>query len=738
MNFICVCSGISSPTSAWSALGWNALAYAEIDPFASAILAARYGAGRPRFMPDPAEPGLDQKEARARANAIKALSGVEWGEKTPNFGDFTRLRDESFIVDADVLVGGTPCQDFSLAGLRASLGGARGNLTLEFIRLANAVDDLRRDAGKPPAFILWENVPGVFSTKDNAFGTFLGGLVGSERPILPPKGRGWTDAGVVSGPERMAAWRVLDAQHFGLAQRRRRVFVLASRYPRAWAVADALLPIIDSLCGHPPPRREAGAGVARSLSASTGGPSAKEQQYTFVAGDRPLNALDEREGDDPRSSGGPRPGAGGAGDAGGGGERAVLSREAYGGRFSGPVDVSPTLLAHKGSGVRFDLESDAFVVEHAAEISPTLLAGANETGGSRPPGSTVDTAESLIVTAFSPASITSPGNVSNPQPGDPAPTLTQDNRGVAIAFSSKDDGGDAGELAPTLRAMNHHHSHPNAGGQIAVAFSMRGRDGENMAEPEADPVSPAIRTGGGDSSKPMVAITQAFNLSPGSGSDGLPSATEAEVAHSLTASGQADQNGRGTHIVQSGAQAFKPSHFTRGKDGAPSELAPALTADADKGDQDAILFAPKTEEEVRAFTIAAAANGYAWENELNPTLMARAESPGANLFSGLRVGSMVRRLTLVECERLQGFPDNFTLIPWSDARRDAQDFEETVLYLLQHGFGDNEARVLASTPDGPRYRVLGNSMAKDVIEDLGRKIELAKELRDGPPGAEFP
>lgn len=673
LNFICVCSGISSPTSAWRPLGWKALAYAEIDPFASAILAHRYGAGRPRFMPDPAEPGLDPKEARSRANAIKALAGVEWGEKTPNFGDFTRLRDESFIVDCDVLIGGTPCQDFSLAGLRASLGGARGNLTMEFIRLANAVDDLRHADGRPPAFILWENVPGVFSTKDNAFGTFLGGLVGSERPILPPKGRGWTDAGVVSGPERMAAWRVMDAQHFGLAQRRRRVFVLASRYPRAWAVADALLPVIDSLCGHPPPRREAGAGVARSLSASTGGPSAKEQQYTFVAGDRPLNALDEGEGDAPRLAGRSGQGAAGAGGAGGDGDGAVLrEREAYGGRFSGPIDVSPTLLAKDGSGIRQDFESDAFVLE--------------------PP----------------------------------------------IAFSSKDDGGDAGEVAPTLRAMNHDKSHQNAGGQIAVAFSMRGRGGENMAEPEADPVSPAIRTGGGDSSKPMVAITQAFNLSPGSGSDGLPSATEAEVAQALTASGQADQNGRGTHIVQPGAQAFKPSHFTRGKDGAPSELAPALTADADKGDQDAILFAPKTEDEVRAFTIAASANGYAWENELNPTIMARAESPGSNLFSGLRVGSMVRRLTLVECERLQGFPDNFTLIPWSDARRDPDDFEETVLYLMEHGFGDNEARVLASTPDGPRYRVLGNSMARDVIEELGRKVEVAKTLRDGAPGLEFP
>src|SRR5690606_23867860 len=174
----------------------------EIDPFASAILAERYGAGRPIFMPDPNEPGLELKERRARATAIKALDRIEWGSRKPNFGDFTRLREDPLIAQADVLVGGTPCQAFSLAGLRGSLSDRRGNLTMEFIRLANAVDDLRLADGKPPAFHLWENVPGVFSTGDNAFGTFLAGMVGSERPISPPKGRGWTDGGVVSGPER--------------------------------------------------------------------------------------------------------------------------------------------------------------------------------------------------------------------------------------------------------------------------------------------------------------------------------------------------------------------------------------------------------------------------------------------------------------------------------------------------------------------------------------------------------
>ncbi len=184
------------------------------------------------------------------------------------------LRDQPWIVDADLLVGGTPCQAFSVAGLRGSLADARGNLTLEFVRLANAIDDLRRAAGRAPAWIVWENVPGVLSVSDNAFGAFLGGLVGSDAAIKPPTGRGWTDAGVVHGPRRCAAWRVLDAQFFGVAQRRRRVFVFARGGAGDWSAADALLSLVESVRWHPAPRREAGqrpaAGAARGTRGGGG------------------------------------------------------------------------------------------------------------------------------------------------------------------------------------------------------------------------------------------------------------------------------------------------------------------------------------------------------------------------------------------------------------------------------------------------------------------------------------
>lgn len=186
MKYLSVCSGIEAASVAWHPLDWEPLAFSEIEPFPRKVLAHHY-------------PGV------------------------PCHGDFTTLKDEPWIKDADLLVGGTPCQAFSVAGLRQSLNDDRGNLTLEFVRLANAIDAFR----PTPSVIIWENVPGVLSVKDNAFGCFLAALVGNDTPLVPTGGK-WTNAGMVIGPQRSAAWRVLDAQYFGVAQRRRRVFVVAS------------------------------------------------------------------------------------------------------------------------------------------------------------------------------------------------------------------------------------------------------------------------------------------------------------------------------------------------------------------------------------------------------------------------------------------------------------------------------------------------------------------------------
>lgn len=193
MKYGSVCSGIEAASKAWEPLGWKPAWFSEIESFPSAVLAHH------------------------------------WPEVT-NLGDMTKIADAVRAGDVeapDVLVGGTPCQAFSIAGLREGLSDDRGQLTLSYVELANAIDAKRRERGEPEAIIVWENVPGVLSSKDNAFGCFLAGLAGESSELQPAGGK-WTHAGCVSGPERFIAWRVLDAQFFGVAQRRRRVFVVAS------------------------------------------------------------------------------------------------------------------------------------------------------------------------------------------------------------------------------------------------------------------------------------------------------------------------------------------------------------------------------------------------------------------------------------------------------------------------------------------------------------------------------
>lgn len=220
MIFGSVCSGIEAASVAWHPLGWRAAFVSEIQPFPRAVLKHHY--------PD-----------------------------VPLHGDFTTIREDEYAA-IDVLVGGTPCQSFSVAGLRGGLADDRGNLALEFLRLAQRTR---------PRWVVWENVPGVLSSNGGRdFGAILGGL--------GELGYGW-------------AYRVLDAQYVrvdgfrrAVPQRRRRVFVVGCA--GSWQRAAALLFERASLGGHPPPRREAGQGAAAALAASSGGCSGKDAIYGRV------------------------------------------------------------------------------------------------------------------------------------------------------------------------------------------------------------------------------------------------------------------------------------------------------------------------------------------------------------------------------------------------------------------------------------------------------------------------
>ena len=203
MRFLSVCSGMEAASVAWEPLGWKAVGFSEIEPFPCAILKHRF-------------------------------------PNTPNYGSLTEYQSWPLEPGSiDLLVGGTPCQSFSVAGLRKGFADPRGNLALVFLGLA---DKLK------PRWIVWENVPGVLSSNGGRdFGSFLG--------ALEQLGYGW-------------AYRVLDAQYFGVPQRRRRVFVVASLGGRDVAASVLLKP--ESLCWHPTSRRKKGQATAPDAGSGVG------------------------------------------------------------------------------------------------------------------------------------------------------------------------------------------------------------------------------------------------------------------------------------------------------------------------------------------------------------------------------------------------------------------------------------------------------------------------------------
>ena len=380
MRYLSVCSGIEAATCAWHPLGWQPVGFSEIEKFPSAVLAHHY--------PD-----------------------------VPNFGDMTKFQEWPDDLAPDLIVGGTPCQSFSVAGLRGGLADPRGNLALVYLALA---DRYR------PEWLVWENVPGVLSSNGGRdFGAFLGGLV--------KLGYGF-------------AYRVLDAQYAGVAQRRRRVFVVANS--RDWRRAAAVLFERHSLSGHPAPRRETGEGIAPTIAARTRG-------------------------------------GGGLGS----------DFDCDGGLIASTGDIAHCLNA--GGMGRQDYESETMVVTHTLK-GEGFDASEDGTGRGTP----------LVPVAFDTTQITSAANYSNPKPGDPCHPLAAGAHPPAIAFSCKDHGADAGEVAPTLRAMGHGASHPNAGGQVAVAVALRGRDGGATAE-LGDDRAHALRASQGGGDKPHVLANMA-------------------------------------------------------------------------------------------------------------------------------------------------------------------------------------------------------------------------------------
>jgi DNA (cytosine-5)-methyltransferase 1 len=225
MKFLSVCSGIEAASVAWKPLGWESVGFSEIEKFPCAVLNHHY-------------------------------------PTVPNYGDITKYKEWP-DANFDVLCGGTPCQSFSVAGLRKGMDDPRGNLALVFLGIA---DRYR------PRWVVWENVPGVLSSNGGKdFGSFLGGL-----GVL---GYGF-------------AYRVLDAQYFGLAQRRKRVFVVGCFGD--WRSAASVLFERESLSGNPAPSRKKRKGFTHDIAKGT--TTSRFQRIGYPTGQDNLVAIPEIAG----------------------------------------------------------------------------------------------------------------------------------------------------------------------------------------------------------------------------------------------------------------------------------------------------------------------------------------------------------------------------------------------------------------------------------------------------------
>jgi DNA (cytosine-5)-methyltransferase 1 len=363
MRYLSVCAGIEAATSAWHHLGWEPVAFSEIEPFPSAVLQHHY-------------------------------------PTVPNWGDMTQFKTWPDAT-IDLLVGGTPCQSFSVAGLRKGLEDPRGNLMLTFLGIA---DRYR------PRYIVWENVPGVLSSNGGKdFGSFLG--------ALGELGYGW-------------AYRVLDAQWFGVAQRRRRVFVVGCLGDQRRA-AEVLFES-EGVSRNTPPSRAKGQGAAADVAGSLGSRGSKSHTELDghgayvphpswwngedIAGTlTKMNANGAQRMPDKDNFG------------------AILQPHAFkvrggcegGGKgYLGSDDTAFTVATHQDQQIYFGFDGD---VPKDQTLSETI---------STREGGITDTAHAVAQPIpFDTTQLTSPSNYSSPKPGDPCHPLAAGAHIPAVATS---------------------------------------------------------------------------------------------------------------------------------------------------------------------------------------------------------------------------------------------------------------------------------------------------------------
>ena len=538
LRYLSLCSGIEAATVAWEPLGWLPVAFAEIDKFPSAVLAHHY-------------------------------------PHVPNLGDITQISGKDFRGKIDLLVGGTPCQSFSVAGHRGGLDDPRGELTLVFLKILGEAR---------PRWVVWENVPGVLSIDGGrTFGAILGQMA--------KLGYGF-------------AYRVLDAQFFGVPQRRRRVIIVG--HLGNWRPAAAVLFERHSLQRNTQTRRSQKPKTAGTSAAGTGR-NRRQNDGQPLIGDPVIPP--DRMNASCDSTAGSRP------------AYAIRTAQTSSNGWGITEGKAYTLDQAQGQCVAADnARSECF------EVAPALCGGPpfSRTGNSR-----VE-CEALVTQA-----LTAPLGEGGPD----------------------DNKAQAGFYLPVYQVF------------------------------------------GGNNTSGSIEISPALN-GHGSGSRRLDFESEAFIAQTLKGEGfdaSEDGTGRANLILTAPDQPARMAFAQNSRDELRLIGGDGATAGCLSGSE-----GMKQRTYVASVAIRGREGGAAAEMSSDVATALRAPQGGGDKAHVLQ-GLAVRRLTPREAERLQGFPDGHTLIPW-------------------------RGKSAEKCPDGPRYKALGNSMAVPVMRWIGERIAWVDSL----------
>ena len=676
MKYGSICSGVEAASLAWQHLGWTPAFFSEVEPFPAAVLMQRLGATKPLRPLDP-DAASDEKDRKQRLSWQSLIAEMPDGGTIPNLGDFTLIKKDDYDGQIDLLVGGTPCQDLSIAGKRLGFDGKRSVLALDFVRLCFETGT---------RWVLWENVPATLSSHNGEdFARFVSLLCGWDVPVPDD---GWRKSGIVTGtPGHFGVcWRILDAQYTRVSQfpravpqRRKRLFLVG--YLDHWKYPAQVLFDGEMCGGNSPPCRtkgqaapsgaEGGIDTAKSIRMRAGKPGGgkgaligDDLSHTLATGNDQTVVYTVHGAQTPISN---DDHANALGCSNSGLENCVCvsKQKKPEGRFWNGEDVAGTLTVTSDRQLMPDKGRLQCVIEpreDSVECLDTRQVDVHDT----------DLAPTLIATDYKGGKAICYEN------------HAQDSRikPVEVSQSIVARMGTGGGNLPLVKEPDIIGFIKNDAGGVQQGFWKN--------------VFPTLRA----AITPAITWNECFHLSfcdaNGTRKDrknGGLYVTKAETSQTVTAKGPHTETvvialdgdkmakaerkgGSGLGVSEDGVmytQTVKDVHAVAYDECVPLDLRNA-TRDPEKHDAQNRQGVGVGEDGAPMNTVTAASvPGVGWQ-------------------------ATVRKLLPIECERLMGFPDNWTRIAWK-------------------GKPEEEC------PDAPRYKACGNSMCVNVMAWLGERID---------------